>query len=433
MTKLEFEHIPQRLLLTIYEEARDSDTDGSFLDEDFYRLSKEYASPGFTSQAINTLLSQKFIRQTHYEPLRFELTIDGITFVESQLKNETSMLSRIKSDNPPEQPEFPSFREFRESLLIALGKKDSEQLGHAFDLKEIADDARLRHRKGWVQKAGEYFDSNGFIRAEYLLGEPDEGVVCQLTGLGLDEAEKLMKNAGNKSGPQSRPQPKFTEFRDALTIALYEKSNDEGLNLYLLKDLADEKNIAYHEGWILEFSNFLDVHGYALVRKVMGGDPVAAAQLNASGLEYAEELIAEAELEEIAPDVEPLLEIAGSSDTVPDGDGVPIIAVPASNRIVSRTDNQGAWNEATKTLDAVIAEYKKDHPRDNEVGSEKTALLGALIAGRKLFDDTRINVEVGVTLLIEPLKLIVRRYEKELIGGLAATAFAAIAKLFGIL
>ena len=34
--------------------------------------------------------------------------------------------------------------------------------------------------------------------------------------------------------------------------------------------------------------------------------------------------------------------------------------VPASDRIVSRTDNQGAWDEATKTLDAVIAEYKKD-------------------------------------------------------------------------
>ena len=83
--------------------------------------------------------------------------------------------------------------------------------------------------------------------------------------------------------------------------------------------------------------------------------------------------------------------------------------VPASDRIVSRTDNQGAWDEATKTLDAVIAEYKKDHPRDNEIGSEKPALLGALIAGRKLFDDTRINVEVGVTLLIEPLKLIVSR------------------------
>ncbi len=113
-----------------------------------------------------------------------------------------------------------------------------------------------------------------------------------------------------------------------------------------------------------------------------------------------------------------------------EGVGEPIEPlVPASNRIVSRTDNQGAWDEATTTLDAVIAEYKKDHPRDNEVGSEKTALLGALIAGRKLFDDTRINVEVGVALLIEPLKLIVRRYEKELIGGLAATAFAAIAKL----
>ena len=227
--------------------------------------------------------------------------------------------------------------------------------------------------------------------------------------------------------------PSFREFRDALIVALYEKSNEEGLIVYKLKELADERNIHYRDGWIDEVSNFLNGHGYALVRKSMRGDENPVAKMNGSGLEYAEELIAEAESEENAPDGEPLFEIAGSSDTVPDGDGVPIIAVPASDRIVSRTDNQGAWDEATKTLDAVIAEYKKDHPRDNEIGSEKNALLGALIAGRKLFDNTRINVEVGVALLIEPLKLIVRRYEKELIGGLAATAFAAIAKLFGIL
>lgn len=268
---------------------------------------------------------------------------------------------------------------------------------------------------------------NGLLRQVRTISDEDEGEY-EITPNLILEIENLQASISSKAEETT-----FSEFKKYLIIALYEKSNAEGLNLYPLKDLADERGIFYREGWIFEVLTFLNEHDYALIVKSLGGDGTAAAKLKANGLEYAEELIEEAESEEDAPDVEPLFEIAGSSDTVPDGDGVPIIAVPASDRIVSRTDNQGAWDEATKTLDAVIAEYKKDHPRDNEVGSEKPALLGALIAGRKLFDDTRINVEVGVALLIEPLKLMVRRYEKELIGGLAATAFAAIAKLFGIL
>ena len=107
--------------------------------------------------------------------------------------------------------------------------------------------------------------------------------------------------------------------------------------------------------------------------------------------------------------------------------------VPASNRIVSKSDNQEPWEEAVRTLDAVIAEFKKDHPRDNELGPAKPALLDALRAGRKLLDDTRMEVQIGVALLIEPLKLVVSRYKNELVGALANTALLAVARLLGIL
>lgn len=121
-----------------------------------------------------------------------------------------------------------------------------------------------------------------------LIGETSN--IFQYTEYG---DEWLVEDEASTPAPMSEPLPKFTDFRDRLITALYHKVNEAGFELYYLKELADENKLIYRDGWIREVERFLDDHGYALVRKVMGGEESCAAQLNADGLEFAEELIAE--------------------------------------------------------------------------------------------------------------------------------------------
>lgn len=107
--------------------------------------------------------------------------------------------------------------------------------------------------------------------------------------------------------------------------------------------------------------------------------------------------------------------------------------VPASDRIVTLNHNSPEYKEATNALDKVIEEFRKDHRLDNELGSEKPALLQTLEAGRRLLEDTKIKADIVITLLVEPLKLVAKRYESELVGALAAGAVTVILALLGFI
>jgi len=106
-------------------------------------------------------------------------------------------------------------------------------------------------------------------------------------------------------------------------------------------------------------------------------------------------------------------------------------SAPASDRIVLLTHNS-EHDEAIKTLDEVIQEFKKDHKQDNEHGPEKKALLAILESGRDLLNDTKIKVDIATTTLVEPLQIIISRYDRELVATLATAALGAILKLLGL-
>ena len=52
----------------------------------------------------------------------------------------------------------------------------------------------------------------------------------------------------------------------------------------------------------------------------------------------------------------------------------------------------------------------------------------ALEGGGELLNDTKVNIEAVVTLIIAPLKILVKRYEQALVGASAATALGILAK-----
>jgi hypothetical protein len=108
------------------------------------------------------------------------------------------------------------------------------------------------------------------------------------------------------------------------------------------------------------------------------------------------------------------------------------IAIPASDRSVSLNHNQPEYTEAVAALDKVIEEFRSNHRLDNELGHEKEALLSGLEGGRKLLNDTNVSESVAKALIVEPLRRLIIKYDKEIVGAVAATALALFLKLFGL-
>jgi hypothetical protein len=106
--------------------------------------------------------------------------------------------------------------------------------------------------------------------------------------------------------------------------------------------------------------------------------------------------------------------------------------VPAADRTVTLSHNSEPYQEAVKSLEEVILEFRNDHHLDNELGREKGALLKALEAGRELLDDVTLNVRIATALIIEPLKRIALRYEQAVVGGLATAAIDFFVKFLGL-
>ena len=106
---------------------------------------------------------------------------------------------------------------------------------------------------------------------------------------------------------------------------------------------------------------------------------------------------------------------------------------PAADRFVLKSDNEDVWNEAKASLNDVINALESEKSLDNELGSEKPAVLNALNSARALFDDTKMKIDIAVALMVEPLKVLAVRYEQTAAGAVLTTALAVIAKFLGLL
>ena len=102
---------------------------------------------------------------------------------------------------------------------------------------------------------------------------------------------------------------------------------------------------------------------------------------------------------------------------------------PASDRVVTFSDNEVANldSQTSQIIDAVSAQNQIDgNPGLREL------LLGQLKAGRELIRAGSCRIHLIELTLIETLKFLAKRYEREAIGGLAAALITAIAKHIGL-
>lgn len=102
---------------------------------------------------------------------------------------------------------------------------------------------------------------------------------------------------------------------------------------------------------------------------------------------------------------------------------------PASDRIVTFSDNQ--ISDLDKQTTQVIEAVSAQNQIDNEPGLREV-ILGQLKAGRELIRAGSFRVFVLKATLIQSLTFLVKRYEKEAIGALAAALLGALLKHIGI-
>lgn len=106
-----------------------------------------------------------------------------------------------------------------------------------------------------------------------------------------------------------------------------------------------------------------------------------------------------------------------------------VSTVPASDRIVTLSDNQVLELDTatTEIIDAVTSQ--------NQIGESpglRELFLGQLKAGRELIRSGSAKAYLIQITLIDTLVYLAKRYENEVIGGLAAALVEALLKYFGI-
>ena len=117
------------------------------------------------------------------------------------------------------------------------------------------------------------------------------------------------------------------------------------------------------------------------------------------------------------------------ADLMPSGVLEESRAVPASDRVVTFSDNQvdELENQATEVIEAVTSQNQvADTPGLREI------ILGQLKAGRELIKAGSFKLYVLEITLVETLRFLATRYEREAIGGLAAALITALAKHIGV-
>ncbi|MBJ6123108.1 hypothetical protein [Sphingomonas mollis] len=123
------------------------------------------------------------------------------------------------------------------------------------------------------------------------------------------------------------------------------------------------------------------------------------------------------------------VEQAGSLDAIASQSVVKETKVPASDRVVTFSDNQVTEldEQTTAIIDAVSAQNQIDG-----VPGLRELVLGQLKAGRELLRAGSFRLYLIELTLIETLRMLVKRYEKEAIGGLASALIAVLLKHIGI-
>ena len=84
-----------------------------------------------------------------------------------------------------------TYRQFRDDLLVAFARKTENEGRNIYELEDLAEEAGLFRRAGWIDMAGRDFADRGYMMDASDTGGP----AGALEGPGQEEAERLMEVA----------------------------------------------------------------------------------------------------------------------------------------------------------------------------------------------------------------------------------------------
>jgi hypothetical protein len=107
-----------------------------------------------------------------------------------------------------------TYAQFFDDLLVALARKTNREGLNDFVYAEVADEAGLSYTPAWIEIAKSQLRDRGFTQDSSTLGGLD-GFSGTLTGLGIQEAERLMQVAG-QSVELDHSSPEYQKATTAL-------------------------------------------------------------------------------------------------------------------------------------------------------------------------------------------------------------------------
>lgn len=235
------------LLFRIYSHYTTTDAVDPFEETDVAQFVKEdNISPYVVIKALERLRSEGYVRWFERSDV-YELSANGILFVESQLDDPTSVMTTvaggpqtkaIKASRIGKPPQRTSFRRLREQLLLCLYRRaEKEGLNVVFDLKKIADETGLRYRPGEIDLAARSLADSGLVREAFSMGDTDEGNDAAISPDGVEEAQELIRYAVQEGKfeeseweplPIDRRSPEYVSAVSALEGAFEIISGDNG-------------------------------------------------------------------------------------------------------------------------------------------------------------------------------------------------------------
>ena len=308
-------------------------------------------------------------------------------------------------------------------------------------LYERANEPAADSEMSEVQITEFLVDQTGLGIANQVLSELLDGGLLLQTRAANEQGDaffevtaKLIRLAERLRRPESsddRP-ARFSEFRDQVLVALAkEEERESGADFIDLKVVADKNDLQYKEGWVRKAAiGFRDMgyvqDAFSMSSETDGGFNVA---LTGDGLAAAEELET---VEDISTDAEPKFELVGDDDTVTDDDGMPLIAVPASDRTVPLDHNSPAYSDVVEKLEELKRAVESNNEyRDTDLEDHERRLTD-VESTLKLLENKRVNVNAIKAVAFGTLVYLAEKFAEHPIGELAKAAWDSLKALLGL-
>lgn len=202
----------------------------------------------------------------------------------------------------------------------------------------------------------------------------------------------------NETKAISQARPNFTNFKISLLIELAKQEKTNGSGFYYLQEIADEVKLSYEDGWLSKAAESLRDLGLIKDSFTSSG---YGAELTAEGLEEVERLTDNEAAKEI----------------------------PASDRIVKRSDNSDKYSAACDgavALREAMEEANNHGDLDDDEFEQKLSEVRAL---QIMLDAPQVQWDVLDQFTINTVKYLAKEFVDKAIGKAAAGLLVLLSTL----